>query len=154
MAAPMVAYGLPILYQAIASSGAFSLSGSFTTSGILTRVGIEVGFQSLGNVASLGFNGIGEIDLANVVLAGTGLNFIGSSLIRASVDYTPFSSDGDGAIISLNKKRANFAIDLGTGVTLGGTKNLMNSISTNKLVIGLFNASVTTGSSEAKRNEK
>jgi len=147
MAAPIIVYGSPLLIK----SGAFSLSGGFSTGAILTRVGIEAGTQIAVNMVSDGISGISQIDIADVVLAGTGLNFVGSSIVGASVDWTPFSSLEKGRLIGVNKTFKDAGVDLGTGLVLGGTNNLMNSINSNRIVIGLFNLSVTTGSNEMKK---
>src|SRR5690606_14243190 len=147
MSAPVVAYGSPLLIK----SGAFSLSGGFNTGAVLTRVGIEAGLQIAVNIASDGISGISQIDIADVVLAGMGLNFIGSSIAGASVDWTPFSRLEKGKLIGVNKTFKDGGVDFGTDLILGGTNKLMNSVNSNKLVISLFNLSVTTGSNEMKK---
>lgn len=91
--------GSPVLLEAIFEGGL----GSLSTNAILTRVGIEAGIQTVLNIASYGIEGINRIDIADVILAGSGLNFVGSNFSGASIDWTPFSSSSNFSTIGNGK---------------------------------------------------
>lgn len=145
--AMIATYGAPILIETLAEAGAFSLSSSMSTNAILGRVGFEVTTQTAGNIAVGGLQGIRQLDVADVLLAGTGLNFIGSSTIGANIDVTPFSQGSRISGIGFGKGINDVGIDVGIGLVNPGVKSLgrsINSNTANKIAVGVLNSTIST----------
>lgn len=142
----LVTAGSPLLMEMTFNGGFESL----TFKGALTRMGIDASIQTIGNILSLGNDGLKQLDLTDVVLAGSGLNLLGSASLGSTVDWQPFSNGDSFSVVGFNKPAESAFIDLGTSVTVGGTTNLMNSANTSKLIIGMFNSSVTAAGGAIK----
>jgi len=131
MAAPIVVYGSPLLIK----SGAFSLSGGFNTGAVLTRVGIEAGSQGIANMLQFGFtkDAVNNIDFADIMLAGLGMNYLGSSFIGASLTLNVESG------FSIQNNSRDFTRDLTVGLVSGGQHNLLKKSQITPQLIEVFN---------------
>jgi|SRR5690606_24923315 len=136
MSAPVVVYGSPLLIK----SGAFSLSGGFNTGAVLTRVGIEAGSQTIVNIASKGLGGWRDLDVADVVIAGSGLNFISGAVLGASIDITPFAINKF-STLDKGKDGATVVTDLTVGLISGGQSRLLDKSNINRTLIKVFDLS-------------
>jgi len=143
--------GSPILISNLVRSGAFSLSGSTSTNAILGRMAFETTTQLASNLAIKGTGGLADIDVADVLISGTGLNFVGSSLVGSFVDVNPLGGGISG--LGFGKNLSNVGIDFGVGIVNPGIGRLgrsINSSTTNKIMIGIFNTSVSVSAAAVK----
>ena len=139
MAAPIIVYGSPLLMK----SGVLSLSGGLTK-GIATRVGVEVFSQTVVNMTSFGLEGWRNLDMADVIISASGLNFVSGSALSSSVDWRPFSMGIKFQAIGNGKKGSHFVTDFSVGLISGGQSKLLNSSGANKTVVNVFNIWNTT----------
>ena len=135
----LVAFGSPVLIESLGTSS-FSLNGSFSIKSIAIRAGIEAGSQSVVNFAKGGVTGLRNLDLADVTLSAGGMNFVGSSLLGSTFDWTP-AAKGQSISYIGNGISAQEAISgFDTSLISGGQHALMKKTTINKGVINMFDA--------------
>ncbi len=138
--AMLAAFASPVLLEALGSSS-FSFSGSFSVKAIVTRTVIEAGSQTLVNVVSNGASGWRDLDVTNVALSASGLNFVGSSIIGSTTRWTPFSQNSNSVSYLGNGITGGQAITgIGTSLFSGGQRSLMDKSSLNKGLVNMFDA--------------
>ncbi len=137
MAAPVVVYGSPYLLNGLNMADR-------VTGGALTRSGIDIFSQSVVNMGTKGLKGLRELDVADVIISATGINYVSGAVIGAAVDWRPFGNVNQISIIGYGKNRAHFATDFSVGLISGGQSKILNSSGANKAVVNIFNIWNTT----------
>lgn len=136
----VVAFASPLVAELLISGGS---AGALTTEAIATRVGIEVISQTAVNMATFGIEGISRLDVADVAISASGLNYVAGSTFGATVDWEPFNNNkltGWG----FGKNSGDVVTDFSVGLFAGGQSNALNSLNANKTLIKVFDLWNTT----------
>lgn len=129
MAAPVIVYGSPYLLNGLSMADR-------VTGGALTRAGIEGVSQGVVNIVQFGFtrDAVNAIDLADIGVAALSKNFIISSALGASVNFTI----GEHTITGPENLRT-FTRDFTVGLMAGGQYKGLQKMEINKFWLEVFN---------------
>jgi len=136
-------YAAPMMAEmAVAgiNSGAFSLTGSTSAKAIGGRMFVEGLSQTVANVSIDGWQGTSELDVADVLLSGVGLNYIGSAGLGASTNWTPFSDQNKFTTVFNNSKSiGTAATDFGVSLISGGQESLLKRSNLDRNLVNVLN---------------